>query len=186
MKYQLLISFFIVSLCASAQSTTTYTYAVKAKDSLKLDVYVPDNIEPNKKLPVLIWMHGGGFAGGQRDGADQKRLMNYVANKGYIGVSVSYRLLRQGAKTGFGCECTKEEKLFTFAKAAEDLLDATNFIISQSDSLQIDTANIIAGGSSAGAEAVLSAVYMKDILLKILLSIATLIMLELFHLQGQW
>jgi len=162
MKYFVLISLFVTSLVSYAQNISTHTYAVKANDSLKLDVYIPDNIQADQKLPVLIWMHGGGFAGGNRDGNDEKALMNYMGSKGYIGVSISYRLLRKGSKTGFGCNCSKEEKLFTFANAAEDFLDATNFIISQSDSLHIDTSKIIAGGSSAGAEAVLSAVYMKD------------------------
>ncbi|MEH6537342.1 MAG: alpha/beta hydrolase [Psychroserpens sp.] len=161
-SFKILVGFFFVSLSSFSQTVATHTYAVKQNDSLKLDVYTPGNIQPNQKLPVLIWMHGGGFSGGLRDGKDEKQLMKYITTKGYIGVSISYRLLRKGAKTGFGCKCSKEEKLFTFAMAAQDLLDATIFMITQSDSLQIDTKKIIAGGSSAGAEAVLSAVYMKD------------------------
>lgn len=162
MKYHFFIILFFNLWIASAQSKQTYTYAVKAKDSLKLDVYTPDNLEPNQKLPALIWMHGGGFSGGSRNDALEQKMMAYFTNNGFIGVSISYRLLRKGAKTGFGCQCSKEEKLFTFAKAAEDFLDATNFIIKNSDSLYINTSKIIAGGSSAGAEAVLSAVYMRN------------------------
>ena len=70
--------------------------------------------------------------------------------------------MRKGASTGFGCQCDTRDKLFTFAKAAEDFLDATNYIVEHSNSLHIDPNTIIAAGSSAGAEAVLSAVYMKD------------------------
>ncbi|OUR97615.1 lipase [Flavobacteriales bacterium 33_180_T64] len=162
MKYQFLISFFVVSFFSSAQHVNTYTYAVKNTDSLKLDVYAPDDIQPNEKLPVLIWMHGGGFSGGSKNGQDEQQLMNYLTTKRFVGVSISYRLLRKGAKTGFGCKCSKEQKLFTFANAAEDFLDATNYIINNSNAFHIDTTKIIAGGSSAGAEAVLSAVYMKD------------------------
>ena len=161
---KLVVNVFILFLSFStfSQSVETHIYAIKNNDSLKLDIYTPENIADSIKLPVVIWMHGGGFAGGSRNGRDEKQLMNYATKNGFIGVSISYRLLRKGAKTGFGCECSKEDKLFTFAKAAEDFLDATNFIIQNSDSLRINPKQVIAGGSSAGAEAVLSAVYMKD------------------------
>ena len=162
MKSTFLLLLLCVSFCSSAQDVATYTYSVKQNDSLKLDIYTPEGLQPDQKLPVLIWMHGGGFSGGSRDGQNETQLMRFITQKGFVGVSISYRLLRRGSKTGFGCECSKQEKLFTFANAAEDFLDATKFIIEQSDSLQIDTSKIIAGGSSAGAEAVLSAVYMKD------------------------
>ncbi|WP_047545762.1 alpha/beta hydrolase [Psychroserpens sp. Hel_I_66] len=162
MRYRILLLIICFSVIASAQNITTHVYSVKNRDSLKLDVYTPQKIADSIKLPVVVWMHGGGFSGGSREGADEKKLMKFVSDNGFIGVSISYRLLRKGARTGFGCKCSKEEKLFTFAKAAEDFLDATNFLITYSDSLHIDTKKIIAGGSSAGAEAVLSAVYMKD------------------------
>lgn len=162
MKSILKFIILIVSFTAFSQSVKTHTYAIKNSDSLKLDIYTPNTIEDTTKLPVVIWMHGGGFAGGSRAGHDEQQLMKYLTGNGFIGVSISYRLLRKGSKTGFGCKCSKEEKLFTFAKAAEDFLDATNYIIQNSDSLHINSEKIIAGGSSAGAEAVLSAVYMKD------------------------
>nr|WP_321222593.1 alpha/beta hydrolase [uncultured Psychroserpens sp.] len=162
MKYIINLLIFIISFSTYSQTVTTHIYAIKNSDSLKLDIYTPKKLVDSIKLPTVIWMHGGGFSGGARNGADEKKLMNYFSENGFIGVSISYRLLRKGSSTGFGCQCTKEEKLFTFAKAAEDFLDATNYLIQNSDSLQIDTSKIIAGGSSAGAEAVLSAVYMKD------------------------
>ncbi|MEM5565017.1 alpha/beta hydrolase [Psychroserpens sp. AS72] len=155
-----LIIFF--SLSSFSQSVETHVYAIKTIDSLKLDVYTPEKLSDSTKLPVVIWMHGGGFSGGSRDGVEEQQLMKYLTENGFIGVSISYRLLRNGAITGFGCQCSKEEKLFTFAKAAEDFLDATNYLIQNSDSLHVNPKKIIAGGSSAGAEAVLSAVYMKD------------------------
>ena len=162
MKLVFSILTLFISGAAFSQSVETYTYAIKNKDSLKLDVYTPKDIVPGAKLPVVIWMHGGGFSGGSRDGANEQQLMKYATNNGFIGVSISYRLLHKGAKTGFGCQCDTQDKLFTFANAAEDFLDATNYIIEYSDSLHIDSTTIIAAGSSAGAEAVLSAVYMKD------------------------
>ncbi len=161
MKFFLTNLLLIFTLIVSAQESKTYTYAVKGLDSLKLDVYSPNTIEDTDSLPVLLWMHGGGFAGGSRAGYGEKKLAEYATSRGYLGISISYRLLRKGKKTGFGCNCSKEDKLFTFNQAVIDYLNATTFIYENSKMLKADPNKIIAGGSSAGAEAVLNAVYMK-------------------------
>lgn len=159
----LYITILILTYCISpAQNMKTYTYATKGLDTLKLDVYTPENIKTTDSLPVIIWMHGGGFSGGSRGGTDEKNIAEFAIAKGYIGVSISYRLLRQGKKSGFGCNVSKEDKLFTFNQAVLDFLDATNFIYQNSNMLQVDTTKIIAAGSSAGAETILNAVYMKS------------------------
>ncbi|MDA0177775.1 MULTISPECIES: alpha/beta hydrolase [Mesoflavibacter] len=161
MKHLTYLIFFI-SLFSFSQKKETYIYAIKGKDTLKLDIYKPRRVKKNQKLPVFVWMHGGGFSGGTRDNKYEKKLAKYVAKKqGYVSVSISYRLLRKGTKTGFGCNCSKQEKLETFKQAAIDYLDAVNYLITHSDKFNIDTSKIIAGGSSAGAEGVLNAVYMK-------------------------
>ncbi|WP_257014075.1 alpha/beta hydrolase [Winogradskyella undariae] len=141
----------------------TYTYAIKGEDTLKMDVFTPKNIKMDEKLPVLLWMHGGGFSGSNRAFTDDNRLVKYVAQEqNYIGVSIDYRLLRKNKATGFGCDCPKNEKLETFKQAAIDYLDAAKYLIAQAGQLQIDVTKIIAGGSSAGAEGSLNAVFMKD------------------------
>lgn len=168
----------------SAQTKTTYIYAIKGKDTLKLDVYTPKDIKKDAKIPVLLWMHGGGFAGGTRDNKDEKQLCEYAANNGYIGVSISYRLLRKDTETGFGCDCPKQDKLNTFRQAIIDYLDAANYIINNSEKLQIDTTKIIAGGSSAGAEAVLNAVYMREHFVDDLSSYESIKFAGVFSLAG--
>ncbi len=144
-----------------SQNKATYNYAIKGSDTLKLDVYSPENLSPTDSLPALIWMHGGGFSGGTRDNAGEIKMMEYLSNKGYIGISISYRLLRKGTETGFGCDCPKADKLETFKQAAIDYLDAAKFVFENKTMLQVNPAKVIAGGSSAGAEGVLNAVYMK-------------------------
>tara|TARA_R110001592_G_scaffold78711_4_gene235820 strand:+ start:677 stop:1570 length:894 start_codon:yes stop_codon:yes gene_type:complete len=162
MKNYLLIYVFFISFQLLSQEKTTYTYAVKDGDSLQMDVYSPKSILKDTKLPVLLWMHGGGFSGGKRDDIDEVKLMEYMTTKGYVSISISYSLLRKEQETGFGCNCLKEDKMETFKQAAFDYLDATKFVIDNSELLQIDTSKIIAGGSSAGAEGVLTAVYFRD------------------------
>ena len=152
-----------MALQLSAQTKSTYTYSIKGKDTLKLDVYTPKNMKKTDTLPVLLWMHGGGFAVGSRDYIDDERLVQYAAKEqNYIGVSISYRLLRKGTSTGFGCDCAKDEKLETFKQATIDYMDAAKYIVEHAKDLQIDATKIIAGGSSAGAEGSLNAVFMRD------------------------
>ena len=153
----------LIGFSLLAQNKATYTYSIKGKDTLKLDVYTPENIKKTDTLPVLLWMHGGGFSGGHREYIDDENLVKYAAKEqNYIGISISYRLLRKGTKTGFGCDCTKDEKLETFKQAAIDYMDAAKYVVEHANQLQIDTTKIIAGGSSAGAEGILNAVFMRE------------------------
>ena len=159
--------FVYLLLCSSftlfSQATvTTYTYAVKGLDTLKLDVYSPKNMKKTDSLPVLLWMHGGGFVGGDRAYPSEVRLAELAVENGYLGVFISYRLTRKGQPTGFGCDCPKSEKLATFKNAAIDFLDAAKFVYQNRELLGADTNKIIAGGSSAGAEGMLNAVYMRE------------------------
>jgi predicted esterase len=163
MKSLINVFIFIFVLSISAQNKVTYTYSIKGNDTLKLDVYTPENIKKSDTLPVLLWMHGGGFSVGHRDYVDDENLVKYAANEqNYIGISISYRLLRKGTSTGFGCNCTKDEKLETFKQAAIDYMDAAKYVVEHANELQIDTTKIIAGGSSAGAEGILNAVFMRE------------------------
>ena len=152
---------FLFVIAINAQGKVTYTYAVKDGDSLKLDMCYPLDIKSTETFPVLLWIHGGGFQGGGRDYPDEQELCKYAANHGYIGVSISYRLLRKGTTSAFGCDCDNDEKLHVFREAVIDYLDAANYLVQNAKTFQIDTTKIIAGGSSAGAETVLDAAYMR-------------------------
>ena len=59
----------------------------------QLDVFAPDGIaEPR---PVLIFVHGGGFVGGERHAAGTPFYDNvgvWAARNGFVGVTMSYRL----------------------------------------------------------------------------------------------
>ena len=161
MKIGIVVFVLCISSLVFSQKKATYTYAIKGKDTLKIDVYTPRNIKAKDSLPTLIWMHGGGFSGGKRDNVDEVKMLEDMSKRGYLAISISYRLLRKNTKTGFGCDCPKSDKLETFKQAVIDYLDAAKFIFENKSMLQIDTDRVIAGGSSAGAEGVLMAAYMK-------------------------
>jgi acetyl esterase/lipase len=61
---------------------------VEAGDPLqKLDVYAPPGA---RNLPVVVWIHGGGWQAG--DKAEMKEKPAALAKKGFVFVSVNYRL----------------------------------------------------------------------------------------------
>ncbi len=136
----------------------TYTYIQKDGQNLELDVYSPA-FDNETERPVLVYVHGGGFSGGIRNNEGTATFCKKFAQRGYVAVSITYRLLRKGTKTGFGCDCPTEEKLEAIAAAVEDLQDATYFLITNWENLGINPHQIILAGSSAGAETVLPAAY---------------------------
>jgi arylformamidase len=63
-------------------------YAEPANERQKLDVYAPENA---KNLPVIFWIHGGGWQAGDKASAHAKP--KALVEKGYVFVSTNYRLL---------------------------------------------------------------------------------------------
>lgn len=61
-----------------------------SEDCLFLNVWTPRNRETGSPLPVLFWIHGGGFTDGS--GADLLFDGEVLAAKGVIVVTVNYRL----------------------------------------------------------------------------------------------
>ncbi len=141
------------SICIS-----TYTYIQKEGQNLDMDVYTP-NYDNVKDRPVILYVHGGGFYTGIRNDEGALEFCKKIASRGYVAVSISYRLLRKGTKTLLGCDCPVKDKQMALGAVIDDLQDAVRFLVMNKSDFEIDTNNIILCGSSAGAETVLSAVY---------------------------
>jgi len=60
----------------------------QSEDCLYLNVWAP-TFDDAKKLPVMVWIHGGGFVGGS--GSDQRSDGTLMASKGVVVVSFNYR-----------------------------------------------------------------------------------------------
>ena len=133
----------------------TEIYAEKNGENLIIDLYLPQNI--SKDRPLIIFMHGGGFSGGSPKNEQEINFAHIAAAKGYVVGLISYRLTRKGQL--FGCNYPAEGKIKTFKMAAEDFMDSVDFMLDHAEEYGIDPEKIIVGGSSAGAEAVLNAVY---------------------------
>src|SRR5437870_4924555 len=63
-------------------------YAEPAHDRQVLDVYAPHNA---KNLPVVFWIHGGGWQTGDKTSVQIKP--QFFVDKGFVFVSTNYRLL---------------------------------------------------------------------------------------------
>jgi para-nitrobenzyl esterase len=70
-------------------STTT-----QSEDCLFLNVWAPATATTKSKLPVMVWIHGGGFTGGSGSGPGSAG--DAFAKQGVILTTINYRLGRLG------------------------------------------------------------------------------------------
>jgi len=108
-------------------------YARVGQRELLLDLYRPP--EASGPLPVVVWIHGGGWRGGSKNSPG--RALPIVA-RGYALVSVGYRLSGEAI----------------FPAAVEDCKAAVRWIRANADNYGLDAGRIGAWGSSAGGHLV--------------------------------
>lgn len=65
-----------------------------SEDCLYLNVWKPANGTAKSKLPVMVWIHGGGFTGGS--GSSPQNFGHEFAKQGVLLVTINYRLGRFG------------------------------------------------------------------------------------------
>ncbi|NBC07072.1 MAG: alpha/beta hydrolase fold domain-containing protein [Bacteroidetes bacterium] len=166
MRYLLILAFLLPLGLATGQEDypfeeaerSTVTYFQKPGEDLKVDIFQPKGDDATGR-PLLLYVHGGGFATGERDHPNHLRFCEQLARRGLVSATMSYTLVMKGKS--FGCDRPAPEKIQTFLHTARDIARATRFFIDQAVRYGIDTSKIIILGSSAGAEAVLHAAYWK-------------------------
>ena len=123
-----------------------YTYD---EDCLFLNVWKPENAKEGDKLPVLFYIHGGGFTGGC---AHEKHFDDPVwAQKGIIAVSIHYRL----GPLGFAALSElKDEAGKTGNYGLYDQLCALNWVKDNISAFGGDPDAVTIMGQSAGAMSV--------------------------------
>ena len=111
-----------------------------------LRAYRPAKIDKAEVLPALVYFHGGGWTIGDLDTHDS--LCRELASGARCAVfSVEYRLAPESP----------------FPAAVDDCIAATEFVVGNSRSLNIDPARIAVGGDSAGGNlAAVVALHARD------------------------
>ena len=124
----------------------SYTYS---EDCLFLNVFAPENAREGDRLPVLIYIHGGGFTGGC---GHEKHFDGPVwPAKGVVGVTLNYRL----GPMGFVClPQLREEAGFTGNYGLYDQMTAIRWVKDNIAAFGGDPENLTVMGQSAGAASV--------------------------------
>jgi acetyl esterase/lipase len=125
-----------------AKEATIMTVPYDAADGL-LRVYPAALPAGARRPPVLIWAHGGGFAGGDLDMPEAHWTAGALAARGVTAVSVDYRHLGGG---------------FHYPVPSDDILTALRWTHDHADELGIDSDRLVMGGASAGGNLVAGAV----------------------------
>ncbi|MBI5771540.1 MAG: sulfatase-like hydrolase/transferase [Verrucomicrobia bacterium] len=75
------------ALPAGVKRIANQTYTQTPQGAQLLDLYVPQKT-PAKPLPVVLWIHGGGWKSGSKESCP----LTWLAAEGYAVVSLGYRL----------------------------------------------------------------------------------------------
>jgi predicted esterase len=123
--------------------------------TLLLDVYRPAGDTATAR-PAIVWIHGGGFRSGSRTSAEIVDQATTFAKKGYLSVSISYRLSTNG------CFPPSAECIEAIIDAREDAQAAVRFLRANAATYGVDTNRIAVAGTSAGAITALNVAYGSD------------------------
>jgi len=124
-----------------------------SEDCLYLNVWTPD-LEPARLMPVMVWIHGGGFTLGAGS------LTPYVglplASRGVVVVTLNYRLGHLGffAHPALDKEYREGEIVNNFALL--DQIAALQWVQRNIANFGGDSSNVTIMGESSGARSVLS------------------------------
>ena len=102
----------------------------------RADLYFPLEMPIDARLPAVVWIHGGGWNGGQRDGSREINVGSTLARNGYVAMSIDYKLSK-GAQT-------------VWPQNLHDCKTAIRWLRKNADRLGIDPERIGVMGGSAG------------------------------------
>ena len=140
--------------CMQAKADFEPIQTTPSEDCLYLNVWKPLNADANLNLPVLVWVHGGGFVGGGTsipfyDGSA-------FARRGIVVVSFNYRLGRLGFFAHPALAAAREGVVGNFGYM--DQIAALKWVQTHIGAFGGDPQKVTLVGESAGGASVLTLV----------------------------
>ena len=121
-----------------------------SEDCLFLNVYTPADAKDKSKLPVMFWIHGGGYSGGAS--SEPRHNGDFLPTKGVVLVTINYRL----GVFGFlaTADLAKEANGATGNYGLQDMIAALGWVKANIAKFGGDPGNVTIFGESAGSFAV--------------------------------
>jgi len=148
----------------SSVTKTTVNYSdVYTDNAHEMDIYTPDgDTEINR--PLILFIHGGSFYGGDKTDLDCQDFCKTFAKKGYVTASVNYRLVSLLNIVSF--LSNQDEQYEEVLKATSDVKAAIRYFrkdVANGNIHGIDPNTIFVGGVSAGGVTAIHLAYIDDI-----------------------
>lgn len=119
---------------AGVKAQRDLAYVENGHERQKLDLYLPEKTD--QPLPLIIWIHGGGWQNGSKDGCPPLR--NGYVERGYAVASLGYRLSSHAI----------------FPAQIEDCKAAIRWLRAHAREYSLDSERFGVWGSSAGGHLV--------------------------------
>lgn len=133
--------------------------------TLLMDIYEPEN-DTLELRPIIIFIHGGSFTGGDRLDQRMDLKAQHFTKKGYVTANIEYRVEQTVVISPYINFALKENWYKAMIRASQDLRAAIRFIkknvAEDGNTYKIDTNKIFIYGSSAGAITMLNTVFIND------------------------
>ncbi|HUX43137.1 MAG TPA: carboxylesterase family protein, partial [Terracidiphilus sp.] len=121
-----------------------------SEDCLYLNVFAPATAKKNANLPVMFWIHGGGYSGGAS--SEPRHNGDFLPLKGVVLVTINYRLGIFGFLAS--SELAKEGDGSAGNYGLMDMVSALHWVHANIAKFGGDPANVTIFGESAGSFAV--------------------------------
>ena len=132
-------NFEIPHLKTKGEINLNIKYKTTKEEDLYLDIYYPCEKAEGKKLPIVLYTHGGGWFNGSKENIVKSPMedpfLEFVA-QGFAVVSINYRLTKH--------------KSILMRDCVIDAMDALRYLSKHSDDLQLDVDRVYVMGDSAG------------------------------------